>query len=178
MAEGNLMVAAVEAKGGKRLGKTEPTVAATVRLQFFAQTVGGQRAHQLPVDQHVERRARRLADALAHPAACRGALDGLEHAVDLLRPQDQRRIVELDPVRHDANRGAGNKFVQRDRAHEAAETVVAVDPGPFAAQAIGDRLRRALPVDIEGDPDPAPREISVKGPAENRPRRAAPLSRR
>ena len=168
MAERDLMLAAVEAHRGQRLGKAEMPVADALRLQFVAQPVGGDGPLHPPVDQHVERRAGRLAGSFAYPAAGGNVLDRLEDAVDLLGPEDQRRPGELDTVGEDADDRAGDEFLRRDGADKAAEAVVVADPGQFAAQAVGHGLRRQLAVDVEGDLDPAAGEIAVVGPAEHR----------
>jgi hypothetical protein len=105
-----------------------------VGLQFGARPIGAEGAFQPPVDKHVEHRARRCVNTLAHPARDGDAFNRLENTVDLLRTKSQRGLGELGAIAKHPDRCAGGEPVRRDRAEKAAEAVVAVDPGQFTAR--------------------------------------------
>src|SRR5258708_36295068 len=94
-------------------------------LQLLTQPVGGDRADDLPVNDHVERRAGWLAGSLTHPAAGDDAVDRLEDAVNRLWPKDQRRVGELHAIGEEAHRRSSDELLRRQAADQAAEAVMA-----------------------------------------------------
>src|SRR5258708_38121985 len=94
-------------------------------LQLLTQPVGGDRADDLPVNDHVERRAGWLAGSLTHPAAGDDAVDRLEDAGHLLWPKDQTRAGELGAIGKEAHRGSSDELLRPQGADKAADAVMA-----------------------------------------------------